>query len=193
MADHEKLSSPVEKLEIPEDQLDQARNERLKSLEKERRPDNRAERMESAKSELAEQFKGDKKGNVARQPKQISTAKAPIKKASADQKKAAYKRTLKTIQKDMSPASRTFSKVIHNPVVEKTSEVVGNTIARPAPLLAGSLAALILTAIVYIVARYYGYVLSGFEWIATFIIGWAIGMIIDWVRIGLLGKKAGPA
>ncbi len=191
MADHEKLHSPVEKLEIPKDQLDQARNERLKSLEKEQRPDNRNERMKSAKHELAEQYKGEKQGNIARQPKQ--SAPVPIKKATKRQKEDTYKKTLQAIQKDMNPVERTFSKIIHNPVVEKTSEVVGNTVARPAPLLTGALSALILTAIVYIVAQYYGYLLSGFEWIATFLIGWAIGLIIDWVRVGLLGKKAGPA
>lgn len=191
MADHEKLHSPVEKLEIPKNQLDQARNERLKNLEKEQKPDNRGERMESAKSELAEQFKGEKQGNVSRQPKR--SAAAPIKKATKRQKEDTYRKTLQAIQQDMNSVERTFSKIIHNPVVEKTSEVVGNTVARPAPLLAGAIAALILTAIVYIIAHYFGYLLSGFEWIATFFIGWAIGLIIDWVRVGLLGKKAGPA
>jgi len=191
MADHEKLSNSVEKLEISEDQLDKNRNERLKNLEKERRPDNKGERMESAKAELAEQYKGQNQGNKVRQPKQ--SAPAPIKKATNRHKEDTYRKTLQAIQKDMNPVERTFSKIIHNPVVEKTSEVVGNTVARPAPLLTGAIAALILTAIVYIIAHHYGYLLSGFEWIATFLIGWAIGLIIDWVRVGLLGKKAGPA
>ena len=93
----------------------------------------------------------------------------------------------------MNPAERTFSKVIHNPVVEKTSEVAGATVARPAALLMGSLSALVLTAIVYIISKTYGYTLSGSEWIFTFIVGWAIGLIIDWVRVALLGKRAGPA
>jgi uncharacterized membrane protein AbrB (regulator of aidB expression) len=93
----------------------------------------------------------------------------------------------------MSPAERTFSKVIHNPVIEAISEAAGKTVARPAALLAGSLSALILTAVIYVIAKHYGYVLSGFEWIITFIIGWSIGLIIDWVRVEILGKKAGPA
>jgi uncharacterized membrane protein AbrB (regulator of aidB expression) len=93
----------------------------------------------------------------------------------------------------MNPAERAFSKVIHNPVIEATSEAAGKTVARPAALLAGSLAALILTTVVYVTAKYYGYALSGFEWIATFILGWAIGLIIDWIRVEILGQKAGPA
>ncbi|MCL2037827.1 hypothetical protein FWG95_02380 [Candidatus Saccharibacteria bacterium] len=192
MADNEKLrDNSAERLEYSKGELENAQKERLKSLEKERRPDNRNERMESAKAELEQQFKGEKQGNKVRQPKQ--SAPAPIKKATQKQKEDTYRKTLQTIQKDMNPVERTFSKIIHNPVVEKTSEVVGNTVARPAQLLAGALAALILTAVVYIIAKHYGYLLSGFEWIATFLIGWVIGLVVDWVRVGLLGKKAGPA
>ena len=196
MADkHERLNdSSVEKLEIDQGQIDK-QNEALRNkLERERRPDNRAERLESAKHEIAEQFKGEKQGNITHQPKQSAPAtKTPIKKATKQAKDAAFKKTMKSIQKDMNPVERTFSKFIHNPVVEKTSEVAGKTVARPAAMLSGSLTALILVSIVYAVAHHYGYLLSGFEWIATFLIGWIIGLIIDWVRVGLLGRRAGPA
>ena len=67
------------------------------------------------------------------------------------------------IQSEMSPASRTFSKVIHNPAVEKSSEVIGNTVARPNAILSGSAAAFILTAGIYLVAKHFGYSLSGTE------------------------------
>jgi uncharacterized membrane protein AbrB (regulator of aidB expression) len=135
------------------------------------------------------------KGQEDRGNKKAARAKTPsfTKKATKNERKVAYKKTLKSIQKDMNPASRTFSKVIHNPVVEKTSEVVGNTVARPVPIFTGALSALILTAVVYLVAKHYGYLLSGFEWIATFIVGWVIGLLIDWIRVAILGKKAGPA
>jgi hypothetical protein len=194
MADHEKMSGDVgERLEVGQEQLDNQREALKNKLERERQPDNRAERLESAKNELAEQFKGERQGNVAHQPKQVTRAKTPVKKATKAAKKAAFKKTMHTIQKEMNPAERTFSKVLHNPVVERTSEVAGKTVARPAALLAGSLTALILVAAVYMVAKHYGYVLSGSEWIATFVIGWAIGLIIDWVRVALLGRRAGPA
>lgn len=194
MANQEKLNSQsVERLEISENQIEQQQEKLHQKLEREIKPDNRAEKMKGARNELEQQFSREKKGNKSRQPSQTAPAKKPIKKASKQQKKTAYKKTLTTIQKQMNPTERTFSKVIHNPVVEKTSEVVGNTIARPAPLFAGSLSALILTALVYLISYHFGYLLSGFEWIATFIIGWTIGMIIDWVRVAILGKNAGPA
>ena len=197
MADHEKLGgSNVENLNTLSENADKHREALLNRHEKEANPENRTEKGESARHEVEAAFEaaGGKRGNVAAQPKQsLPKAKTPIKKATQAQKKAEYKKTLESIQKDMTPAEKTFSKVIHNPVVEKTSEVAGATVARPAALLAGSISSLVLTSIVYLIARQYGYALSGGEWIATFILGWAIGLIIDWVRIALLGKKAGPA
>lgn len=197
MADHEKLGSGnIENLNTLSDGANKHGEALRNRLEKERTNENRAEKGESARHEVEAVFEavGGKRGNVTAQPKQsLPKAKTPIKKATKIQKQAEYKKTLKSIQKDMTPAEKTFSKVIHNPVVEKTSEVAGSTVARPAALLAGSISSLILTSIVYVIARQYGYALSGGEWIATFILGWAIGLIIDWVRVALLGKKAGPA
>jgi len=198
MADNERFNdSSANKLEISQEQLENNEESRREQLE--RNVENRAEksaeqREKEARYEVNRQAEFSR-GQEDQGNKKAARVKTPTytKKATQEQKKIAYKKTLKTIQKEMTPASRTFSKVIHNPVVEKTSEVVGSTVARPVPLFAGSLTALILTAIVYTVAKYFGYVLSGFEWIATFIIGWVIGMLVDWIRVAILGKKAGPA
>ena len=38
---------------------------------------------------------------------------------------ASYKKTLENVQDQLSAPSRAFSKVIHNPVVEKTSDAIG--------------------------------------------------------------------
>ncbi len=102
---------------------------------------------------------------------------------------ASFKRSMDHVQKDMSPASRTFSKVIHNPAVEKVSDAVGSTIARPNLIIAGGLGTLILCSFVYLVAKQYGYVLSGFEAIGTFILGWCIGAIIEFARAGFLNHR----
>jgi hypothetical protein len=86
-------------------------------------------------------------------------------------------------------ASRAFSKVIHNPAIEKTSEVVGSTIARPNAILSGALFAFLITLLIYVVARANGYPLSGSETIAGFILGWVIGMLYDFFRVMITGKK----
>ncbi|MCL2280954.1 hypothetical protein FWC31_03690 [Candidatus Saccharibacteria bacterium] len=195
MADNERLGgAKIEGAErLGEDAGELQENLRHK-MESEGRNYDRSSELEDAKHNVERAFeKGhDARGNKTYQPKQsLPTPKQSIKKATQAQKKIEYKKTLKSIQREMNPVERTFSKIIHNPVVEATSEVAGKTIARPAALLAGSLSALILTTIIYVTAKYYGYVLSGFEWIATFIVGWSIGLIIDWIRVEILGKKAG--
>ena len=96
---------------------------------------------------------------------------------------------MKHIQGEMSAPSRTFSKVIHAPFVEKSSEVLGSSLARPNAILAGSFAALVLVSFVYIVSRTFGYRLSGFETIAAFGFGWVIGITYDYIKIMVTGKK----
>lgn len=108
---------------------------------------------------------------------------------SKNQRKASYKKNLEALQAELPPAQRAFSKVIHNPVVEKTSEVVGATVARPNAILAGAVVAFFAVLAVYLIAKHYGYVLSGFETIAAFIIGWVFGMLYDFFRVMVTGKK----
>lgn len=105
--------------------------------------------------------------------------------ATKASRKKAYKDILTHTQNELTPASRRFSKVIHQPVVEKTSAAVGSTVARPNAILFGSLFALILSGGIYLIARYYNYTLSGFEAIAAFIVGWAFGMLVDFIRLAL--------
>ena len=111
------------------------------------------------------------------------------KEASSEASQEQLKKAMTEIQSEMSPASRTFSKVIHNPAVEKSSEVIGNTVARPNAILSGSAAAFILTAGIYLVAKHFGYSLSGTETIATFVLGWVIGLIYDYIRVLIFGKS----
>lgn len=196
MANNEKLNGgQVENLNTLTDNASELQEALRNKIEREKSPENNAEKLENARHETEAVFEteGGKRGNIAAQPKQAMPKQKVIKKATKSQKQVEYKKTLKTIQKDMNTAERTFSKAIHNPVVEKASDVAGSTVARPAALLAGSFSALILTSIIYLVAKNYGYRLSGSEWILTFLIGWAIGLVIDWIRVALLGKRAGPA
>ncbi len=115
---------------------------------------------------------------------------APVKKSttrSAKQKE--YTKTLKSMQSQMSAPAKAFSKTIHNPVVEKASEVAGATVARPNAILAGSFTAFIAVLGVYLYAQYIGFRLSGFETILAFIIGWAIGMALDFIRVAFSRRK----
>lgn len=102
---------------------------------------------------------------------------------------ASFDKTMDVTRASMSAPSRAFSKLIHVKAIEKTSEAIGSTVARPNAILSGSLLALLLTAGIYLWAKEAGYALSGFETIAAFIIGWLIGIMFDFFRIMLTGKR----
>lgn len=174
------------------EQLAKERREQLKE-QAERRIETSREKSPSeqeAKKEALEAAKKVDKEQRANE-KQIAPAERRKEKLVRNKKTldASFNREMKEVRSQMSAPSRTFSKFIHNKAVERTSEVVGNTIARPNAILAGSLSALILTTGLYVWAKNNGYPLSGFETIGAFIIGWLIGIIIDFIRITVTGRS----
>jgi len=92
-----------------------------------------------------------------------------------------YKQTLTSLQQRLRPASRSFSKVIHAPAVERSSEVLEKTVMRPSVTLGATWTALIVGGIFYETARHYGYHLSGFEMIAALIVGGILGVLIEMI------------
>lgn len=169
--------------------------ESIDTKKKEREPssaEKSREELNKARHEAlneAREIAQERKENRAKTNAEDSPEKRRRGPASKQERKAAFNKTMAEIQSEMSPTSRTFSKVIHNPVVEKSSEVIGNTVARPNAILSGSAAAFILTAGIYLIARHFGYSLSGTETIATFILGWIIGLIYDYIRFLIFGKS----
>lgn len=105
------------------------------------------------------------------------------------QRNDSYKKTMTQVQKELPPNELLFSKFTHNKLIEKTSDILGNSIARPDTVLSGAMFAFILTLVTYITAKTIGYVLSGFETIAAFAIGWILGIIYDYLRVLITGKK----
>ena len=158
----EKLKSTIENtgevLESAREQFTdniENRLERASEKEKsaERKEDIRNEALEIASKHEAAQEK------KARESKENKKDQPSLTKADVE---ASYKNTLDNVQKQLPAPSRAFSKVIHNSAVEKTSDAIGNTIARPNLIIAGALGA-IASIIVYLIAKKYGYVLSGSE------------------------------
>ena len=160
--------------------------ERLRELQEkleqraEQTNDNDIEKARHEALELAHE-KPEVEPDTLEYPQEIR----PITKADKDK---AFNDTMHSIRKQMNPAERTFSKIIHNPVVEKTSQVVGSTIARPNLILGGAIGTIVVVSIVYIVAKKYGYTLSGFEAIGSFVLGWVIGALVEYIRVGFRGK-----
>lgn len=110
---------------------------------------------------------------------------APSKK----QLRESFSTEMKGVQAEMGPPGRMFSKLIHNPAVEKVTNVIGSTLARPNAMLSGSIAAFISITVLYFVAHHYGYQLSGFETIGAFIAGWVGGLLYDYFSTVVRGRK----
>ena len=168
-----------------------AAGEQLKKLQeqmerKSENPENQGEQLDSARRDTEAAFSREsgKESRTGGEP----TASG-VGHATKRQRKDSYTTTMKQIQSEMSTSSRTFSKFIHNPSVEKLSDAVGASVARPNAVLAGSMAATFLTLFVFLVAKQYGYRLSGFETIGTFFVGWSVGLIYDYARMMAIGRR----
>ena len=145
---------------------------------------------EKARVEALETAISIEKGSAEKKTK-TNDAPAPRRRGgiSKKEKTASYKKHMKQVQAELPPTQRAFSKVIHAPVVEKTSEFVGATVARPNAILSGAIVAFFVVLAVYLIAKNLGYVLSGFETIGAFIIGWVIGILYDYFRVLVTGKR----
>ncbi|MCA9339861.1 MAG: hypothetical protein KDA17_03020 [Candidatus Saccharibacteria bacterium] len=143
---------------------------------------------EAARHEALEQASRVERESRSHEKREESPAerRGPASKRERD---ASYDRTMREVRSQMSAPSRVFSSVIHNPVVEKISDVVGGTIARPNAIASGALFAFGFTLAIYLIAHFNGYPLSGTESIASFVVGWLIGLVYDYFKLLITGKK----
>lgn len=102
---------------------------------------------------------------------------------------SSYKKTIKRIQSELDTHSRLFSKIIHISIVERSGDFIAATIARPNSILLGSLFAFVGTVIFFTTAKRIGYLLSGSETMILFAIGWTAGIIVDYFKTLIIGKK----
>lgn len=187
----ERLANNGEQIgEQNQEALDRARQERQNEIERgfENNVEQR-ENLDEARYEALEKAAPIEHERDTEETPEASHDNQPALPNTKAGRAVAYDRTMKEVRSEMSAPSRTFSKVIHNKVVEKTSEVVGATVARPNAILSGAVFALLLTLAFYLTTKYFGYTLSGFETIGAFILGWAIGLLYDYLRLMISGKR----
>lgn len=104
-------------------------------------------------------------------------------------RRQAYTETMASLQRHLPTFSRGFSKVIHNPVVDKTSEAVGQTVLRPSVTLGATSTALIIGGITYLISKHYGYNLSGSVILLSLVVGGILGLLIEGI-LKLFRRKA---
>lgn len=94
-------------------------------------------------------------------------------------KKDAYKREMAHVRKKLPPTERAFSKFIHQPSVDKVSDLSAKTIARPSALLGGGLGALVGTVVLVFISRHYGIVYNYVMLFLCFLVGMLVGLLVE--------------
>lgn len=194
------MNSNQEKINTsPENNLDAARDiglEQTEALRDKREkagelsPENGEISRERARTEALENAISIEKKSLSKEAVHTPSPAARRGAISKRDLDANYQRTMKQVQTELSTPSRAFSKVIHIKAIEKTSEALESTIARPNAILAGAFSAFIFTLAIYLIAKHFGYRLSGFETIGGFIIGWIVGILFDYFKVMITGKHS---
>ncbi|HMT18788.1 MAG TPA: hypothetical protein PKD20_03425 [Candidatus Saccharibacteria bacterium] len=94
-------------------------------------------------------------------------------------KDMAYSRTMTRVRKRLPLPSRAFSKVIHSKVVDKPSEFVGKTVARPSSMLGGAFFAAFGSCVLLWITKRYGYEYNYLAILLMFIAGMALGLTAE--------------
>lgn len=96
-------------------------------------------------------------------------------------KNQSYKQTMQRVEAKLSAPQRAFSKVINNPTVDRTSAVVGRTVARPSGIIgAGVIATLGMISLLYY-ANKIGFEVSAFSYILLLGFGWVLGLLVEFL------------
>jgi hypothetical protein len=86
---------------------------------------------------------------------------------------------LSNIRSNLSPASRKFSKVIHNQTVETISEIAAKTIVRPYAILLGGIFTLIGSGLYLFYIRHTGYKYNFLVPLILFAGGFIVGLVTE--------------
>ena len=142
-----------------------------RSVEKEHKleaNENKEQQAEAAREKIEKHAVVHKQAEIAPQ-----TASTPYERLRA------YLHTLASLQHRLKPSQKRFSRFIHVPLVERTSEALAATVARPSVSLGATVTAALVGGFFYITARQTGFRLSGSEFIFSLLIGGLLGFAIE--------------
>ena len=88
-------------------------------------------------------------------------------------------RVLNQARKELKPAERTVSKIVHNPKVEAISSITGATVARPSGFLYGAIFSFVFTIGFLMISKRYGYEYNAIVGVITFVIGYLVGLVVE--------------
>jgi hypothetical protein len=154
-------------------ELEAARQDKLEGLRSAPETDTSAQRLEAAREVIKQQEQAPEPATGEQVAPPSSRPRFRL------DHKLDYRTTMASVQRKLTPVSRSFSKLIHTPVVEKTSEALEQTVARPSVVAGATWTSLIVGGVFYLSARYYGFALSGSELLFSFLIGGVLGLVIE--------------
>ncbi len=96
-----------------------------------------------------------------------------------DLKQRAYWRTIHRIRSKLAPYERLASRVLHQPLIDSTSGIVAQTIARPSGLLGGAIAALLASVVLLILTKRIGIDYNYFIVFIFFGGGFLVGLLLE--------------
>ncbi len=99
--------------------------------------------------------------------------------AYGEQKSQTYSRTLKRVQQRLSKPERLMSQAMHNKNVEKLSEGIGKTAARPSGILGGGIVSLLGSFILLYVSKKYGFEYNFFVFFMLLALGFMTGVLLE--------------
>lgn len=174
------------------EQLEQLAESRAESIREKLEQAERDHKERLSQSDALEAAKdlADKHDTKQRGKHESSASPAERRRGPLTKKQLAksFDAQMNHVREDLPPVSRAFSKLIHNKTVEKLSDGVGTTLARPNALLSGSIMAFVSVTALYFIAKHYGFQLSGFETIGAFVLGWLLGIVFDYASLMLRDK-----
>ena len=164
---HESLSH-LDRVELPKNQNDnkaeQSKARHEKSLDEIRRE-------VEANAFSSELLKKDEIKDFEHEVSQIQVQK--------ELKGITLKKTIAGIQKQLPANERTFSKVVHNPVIDKISAVGERTIARPIGILGGGALALLGSLLSTYFSRKFGMSYNIFMFVIFFAVGYILATLLE--------------
>jgi len=112
-----------------------------------------------------------------------STAKAPVDDRPVRVDSAAkvwrMRQSMARVQKRLTPAQKSLSGVIHQPLVRRVSEVAAETVARPSGILGGGLLAFLGSSAYLWFARAAGISYNYLGFFVFFIGGFLLGLVVE--------------
>jgi hypothetical protein len=94
-------------------------------------------------------------------------------------KEISFDRSLRNVRRHLRAPEKTFSKVIHQPVVDKVSEVAGKTVARPSGIIGGGLFAIVGSTMLLFITKKYGFEYNYLMFFMLFVAGFVTGMVVE--------------